>query len=157
MMRSKPLARRTPLRRGKPLERSGPLARRTELHPRGPKSAKRRARIKAKGFGAPRPGDGRTRADAIREMPCIIAGHRDHVCTSITRACHSRARGRGGEKGTARDQFPGCDLAHQIFGELPGPGHYEGSIRQLAELHYGIDLVLEARKIAEQLDTEGYP
>lgn len=157
MKRSKPLARRTELRRTR-LERGGcQLVRRTKLEPRGRKSAKRRAKVKAKGFGAPRPGDGRTRADAVRELPCIIAGHLDHACTSITRACHARARGRGGAKGTARDLFPGCDLAHRIFGELPGPGHYEGSIRQLAELRYGIDLVLEARKIAERLDTEGYP
>lgn len=162
--------KRSRLNRGKPLDRGKPLARgaplkRTRLRPVG-----RKRKVKTeKGFGKPHPVTGKTRGDAVRAMPCIVAqAFADRhgwtldeaniaKCMGDIQACHARARGAGGVKGDAMDLFPGCFTHHAEAGELPGIGYWEGTARAVFEEKYGVSVTGTAAEIAADLTTRGYP
>lgn len=144
-----------------------PLVRYKRMRKQNPARA---ARAFLKNYGEPHPETGKTRGDAIRAMPCIVATvmaerqgwpvehcARLRECGWEIRACHARARGMGGVKGDCYDLFPGCDKHHAEAGELPGPGRYDGSDRARFEQTYGVDLTERAALIAEQLTAQGYP
>lgn len=107
------------------------------------RNRQRSARVYARGFGV-----GGRRGEAVRAMACLVTDSPHHQCTSPTRACHARARGRGGVKGGARDLWPGCDAAHREAGELGS------SARGAFELRHGVDVTAAAERIAEQLDEQ---
>ena len=130
------------------------------LYARNPE---RRAKTRARNFGAPHPEHGDTRADRVRAMPCLgqrLAGHR---CQGPVQAAHVDAQGMGGRGGDARSLAPLCATAHREAGELPSlwmrsdPGRYATTQRGRWEARHGVRLEAEAARIAAQLDAEGYP
>jgi hypothetical protein len=80
-------------------------------------------------------------------MACLVDG-----CRGAPMNAHTRARGAGGAKGTYRDIVPLCAVHHAEAGEMPGPGHWEGSKRQAFQIAHGIDLERAAKRIARDLD-----
>jgi hypothetical protein len=151
------------LTRRSPLARSAPL-RRTRLRFNGKSSTARRARAHARCFGAPRPGDGDTRDDAIRRMPCLAAGRADHRCQTPVQAAHAVAR--AGAKGDRFKLVPLCADAHRAAGELPSlwyrsdPKRYALTQRGQWEAEHDYEpggLLAAAERIALQLTEEGYP
>lgn len=111
------------------------LARKTRL---APVNRARRAKSYARNFGP--------RADAVRAMPCLVAG-----CRLPTVAAHARARGMGGAKGDARELVPLCQPHHLEAGE------HRTSQRAAFEERHGLDLTTEAARIAALLDQHGDP
>lgn len=124
------------------MKRGGYIARRTRLG----RNRKRSAKTHARNFG--------DRADAVRAMPCILAGR--HECRGPVQACHAKARGMGGAKGDRRDLWPGCAAAHEEAGERPGLGRWAGTKRAAFVERWGTDPELVAREVAERLDAAGY-
>jgi hypothetical protein len=98
------------------------------------RNEKRRAKRYARDFG--------TRAEAVREMPCLVCGH------VPSEPAHVRSRGAGGDR---RSVVPLC-------GPFAGGHHREQHTRgiQTFQRKYGIDLHAEAARIAAELDEENY-
>ncbi len=120
------LTRRTPLRSTSRLERKTRLA---------PVNRARRAKAYARNFGP--------RADAVRAMPCLVAG-----CRRPTVAAHARARGMGGAKGDARELVPLCQPHHLEAGE------HRTSQRAAFEARHSLDLTADAARIASLFDQQ---
>ena len=102
------------------------LKRRTPLRQRNPE---RRARLYARNFGE--------HADRVRSLPCLVPG-----CMQRVEACHARARGMGGAKGSWRDLVPLCREHHEEAGE------HRTSKRHAFELRHGVSLTLAAAELA---------
>lgn len=102
-----------------------------------------------------------SRADAVRNMNCRIVQQHDVnepiTCRGRIHAAHVEPRRMGGVGGDRRKLLNLCARHHEEAGELPAPGKYEGSQRQAFEERWGLDLMEEARLLAERLDAEGYP
>jgi hypothetical protein len=153
------LQRRTPLARGKALARSTRLA---------PVNRRRKAETYVRNFGE--------RGDPIRAMTCLAQVaverlndsnaltrwvHSTSYCSgpfrcqpglpSVVQAAHARARKMGGRGGDRRDLIPLCARHHLQAGEA------RTSQRADFERQYGIDLQVEAARIAAELDAKGIP
>ena len=102
------------------------ILRRTPLRKTNPE---RRARAYARNFGA--------HADTIRSMPCLVPG-----CQQRVEACHVRARGMGGAKGSWRDLVPLCREHHIEAGE------HRTTQRHAFELRHRVNLTLAAAELA---------
>ena len=102
------------------------ILRRTPLRKANPE---RRARLYARNFG--------DHADTIRSMPCLVPG-----CQQRVEACHARARGMGGAKGSWRDLVPLCREHHIEAGE------HRTTQRHAFELRHGVSLTLAAAELA---------
>ena len=88
----------------------------------------------------------------VRDKGCLI----DHECVGKVEAAHVHARGMGGHNGSWMDLVNLCSGAHELAGPFPKPGAYQGSIRQLFEAHYGVDLeATAARYVDEHLAEHG--
>jgi hypothetical protein len=72
------------------------------------------------------------------------------ACSGPIQACHTIARGMGGAKGDRRNLVPLCAHHHTEAGERGT------SQREAFEKRYGLDLQAEAKRIAEQLDGDGF-
>jgi hypothetical protein len=140
------------MRRGSSAEKKWP-ERRTELerktalerHKRiNPRNEKRRKKNYERNYG--------DRADAIREMPCLVYEELSGAsnCGGRVHAAHTRARGMGGVKGDRREQVPLCAHHHEEAGEA------RTSKRRAFEERYGISLDEHAERIARLLDVCGY-
>lgn len=131
------------MKRGGYINRYARLERHTEMKRSNPA---RRRKSYAKNYG--------DRADRIREMPCTVAGKTGPGttrCWGRPVAAHSRARGMGGCNGDRRELWPACWHHHCEAGER----HSEK--RRQFEERYGVDLELEAARLAELFDEEGLP
>ncbi len=97
------------------------------------------------------------RAGAVREMPCVARARPGVVrmasadCRGAIVAAHARARGMGGAKGNRFDLFPACAKHHDEAGERGT------SQRSRFEERYGLQLELEAARIARILTEAGLP
>ena len=78
------------------------------------------------------------RTDRVRAMPCLVPG-----CMQRVEACHARARGMGGAKGSWRDLVPLCREHHEEAGE------HRTSKRHAFELRHGVSLTIAAAELAE--------
>jgi hypothetical protein len=112
------------------------------------RNPKRAAEAYERNFGS--------RADWVREQPCLIHERVGHVCNSRTQAAHARPRKAGGRGGNRRDLVPLCAAAHAEAGEFPGIGRWEGTQRWAFEVKYELSLVEKAAEIAALLDSLGY-
>lgn len=154
MKRSKPL-RSDPTKTIEWRKRSKPIGRTSELQRGGmlpPVNKKRKARAYERNYG--------DRADVVRLEPCLVdrAIRMQPVfpmgwtaCSGAIVAAHAVARGMGGAKGDRRQLVPLCARHHMEAGEL------RTSERGAFESRYGIDLLAEAKAIAEALDRKGMP
>ncbi len=107
-----------------------------------PVNSKRRRRLHARNYGV----DGR-RGEAVRAMPCIIAGREGHRCRTPVQACHDKARGIGGVHGDANSLFPGCAEAHLLAGAR------RTEQREGFEHVYMVDITKTCEVIAADLDV----
>lgn len=121
-------------------------ARSKRINPRNPKRAQESYE---RNYGS--------RADWVRQQPCLVAGLCGHRCVGKVQAAHVVARKMGGCGGDRRKQVPLCSAAHREAGEYPQLGRWEGTQRALFEEKYGVSLTEKAREIAEYLDTLGFP
>ncbi len=91
-------------------------------------------------------GENYRRANIIRDLGCILAGHPDHRCRGQIQACHARARGMGNAKGDYRVLFGACPPIHEEYGEFGTPA------RDAAIAKYGIDPLQWAEERAAEVD-----
>lgn len=129
------------MRRGSSAEKKWGLERRTAIKPR---NEKRRKKMYARNYG--------DRADAIREMPCLVYEELNGAsnCAGRVQAAHTQARGMGGVKGDRRKQVPLCAHHHEEAGEA------RTSKRRAFEERYDISLDEHAERVAVLLDVCGY-
>lgn len=139
--RKKWMTRHVELERSTELKSKKALERRTEIKPR---NDKRRKKSYERNYG--------DRADAIREMPCLVFEVLEGAsnCGGRVHAAHTRARGMGGVKGDRREQVPLCAHHHEEAGEA------RTSKRRAFEERYGLSLDAHAERIARLLDACGY-
>ena len=130
-------------KRSKPLERGDGPKRKTPMKRKNPK---RKRKLYERNYG--------DRAAAVRDMHCLVvplhALDQRITCRGRIVAAHVRARGMGGAKGDRRDLVNLCAKHHDEAGE------YRTSQRAAFEAKWGVDLMEEARKLAERLDEQGY-
>lgn len=109
--------------------------RRTPMRRANPK---RRAKLYARNYGE--------RGDAVREMACLLISAGG--CWGPIEAAHTVARGMGGMNGDRRHLVPMCCGHHRISGAL-APSDFVA--------RYKIDLRVEGRRVAAELDARGIP
>lgn len=110
----------------------------------------RRARQHARNFGE--------RVDAIHRMPCLVwqqrIGHLGLLgtttCRGDTVAAHVIPRGMGGARGDLRNLINLCARHHDEAGE------HRTSKRRAFEDLYGVNLMVEADRLARMLDDPGF-
>lgn len=116
-MKRTPLPRTTPLRPGKPLARGPGPKRRSRLRPTRKQRPATVARRKARAIQRHRdrfagpwwPELDYNHAEAIRSLPCLLAGERGHRCDGSVEAAHVVRRTRGGRWS---DLAPMCLALH---------------------------------------------
>ena len=96
---------------------------------------KRAAKRRAEDFGE--------RGEAVRAMPCLIAAQ--HTCGGKMEAAHAKSRGAGGDR---RHLLPLCSRAHR-------EQHDRGVLT--FQTTYQVDLLVEADRVAGELDARGLP
>jgi hypothetical protein len=114
---------------------------------------KRKAKQEKRNFGE--------RAAKVREMCCLCMpltpADQPVQCRGRVQAAHAEPRRMGGCGGDRRKLVNLCAKHHDEAGELPAPGKYEGSTRQVFETKWGVDLMAHAAMLAARFDALGLP